>query len=186
MFGLESAPQLYTLSAGNEQLSINTLPHSTGIVTVPMNFELKADKTATLTISGVENFSPTTTIYLEDKLTNTTVNLRQQGTYTFNHLQSNDAGRFLLHFNGLTGISQQPAASSQIWIYDGKVYIDAPELAGQQATVEVFNTLGQRLLASGFWLQRDGITTVQLQSKGMVIVRLTAGGKVMTCKGLVN
>lgn len=104
MFGLEIAPQLNTVTKDNDQLSINSLPRSSESVTVPLNFELKADGSATFDFIGTDSFNPNATIFLEDKLTNTTVNLRQNNTYTFTHLQSNDAGRFLLHFNGLTGV----------------------------------------------------------------------------------
>jgi hypothetical protein len=133
----------------------------------------------------MENFKPSTTLLLEDMLTNTTINLKQQNTYSFNHQQSNDARRFLLHFNGVTGMDETANNDIRLWIFDGKLYISSPEFAGQQATVEVFNTLGQQVQGSGFKVQ-DGITNIQLQSKGMVIVRLTVGNKVLTCKGIVN
>ena len=186
MMGLDNAPQLYTVANDNTELSINSLPHSAGAVTVPLNFELKADKSATFTVSGVENFSPSSTIYLEDKLNNTTINLKQQSTYTFNHQQGNDAGRFLLHFNGVTGVRPQASGLRQLWIYDGKVYFNAPELSGQQATLEVFNMLGQILQSSVLSLQSAGLTTVELSCHGLVIVRLSSGEKVVTCRGLVN
>jgi hypothetical protein len=63
------------------------------------------------------------------------------------------------------------------------VYINAPELNGQQGLIEVFNTAGQRLLAK--LLVLEDFTTLELNLKGFVIVKLTSGQKVLTTKGIL-
>ena len=180
--GLEEAPQLYTLS-GDTKYSINNLPGFQDQRTVDMNFETSFTGEVTLSFEGLESFDPSINIYLKDELTNQTINLRNQPVYTFIHNVENAANRFKLVFGGTIGIDETPADASKMWIAGNTVYINAPELNGQQAQVEVFNPAGQRLLAKPVVL--DDFTTLELNLKGFVIVKLTSGQKVITTKGIL-
>ena len=182
MFGLDDAPQIYTMTADNNQLSINSLPHSASTVTVPLNFELKTDKPATLTLSGMESFNPNTNIYLEDKLAGTTINLRQQHTYAFAHQQGNDAGRFLLHFSGIAGMEDPAKTSGRVWISDHTVNIAMPASAGENASVEIFSMSGQRVFSQQVKL--SDLTKVPVNLSGIFIIRITAAKELMVTKGI--
>jgi hypothetical protein len=181
MYGLESAPQLFTLTTENEKLSINSLPHSAGAVTIPLNFELKADKPAMLTISGIESFSPITSIYLEDKLANTTINLSQQQTYAFTHQQDNATDRFLLHFSGINSMEDLTAADRRIWVNDRTVNIAVPACAGENALVEIFSIPGQQAFSRQVIL--SALTKVPVTLSGIFIIRVTTSKEVMVKKG---
>jgi hypothetical protein len=187
MYGMDDAPQLYTIS-DNQKYSLNNLPYSSSVVTIPLNFELKADKPVTLTFSGIESFSPTTTIFLEDKLVNTTINLRQVNSYSFDHSKNNDPGRFLLHFHGVSLVQDLITSKDKMWIYNNKVYINAPDITGQNATLEFFNTLGQCLETINLKQSLQDIQSVAFgfHEAGWVIVRLTSGNKLLTCRGFLN
>jgi hypothetical protein len=180
--GLENAPQLYILS-GETKYSINNLPLFQDQQVVDMHFETKFTGQVTLSATGIESFGPWLTIFLKDELTGQTINLRDQPVYTFNHNPENAANRFKLVFGGTIGIDETPADAGKMWINGNTVYINAPDLNGQEAQVEVYNPAGQRLLAKSLVL--DEITTLELNLKGFVIVKLTAGQKVLTSKGIL-
>ena len=116
-------------------------------------------------------------------MTNQTINLRNQQVYAFIHNPENAASRFKLAFGGTIGIDETPADACKLWIAGNTVYINAPELNGQHAQVEVYNPAGQRLLAKPVVLQ--DFTTLELSLKGFVIVKVTSGQKVIATKGIL-
>ena len=183
MYGLEQAPQLYTLTQNMEKLSINSLPFSTEATEVPMSFELAANTTCKLTFSEMASFEPETNIFLEDLLTGAKINLRQQNVYTFDHLTGNDPNRFKLWFGNVTAIPETTTQTAKMWINGNNLYINTTELKGQQAMVEVYNPAGQRLLSKSMVLNE--LTTLELNLKGFVIVKLTSGIQVLTTKGIL-
>ena len=180
--GLEDAPQLYTLS-GETKYSINNLPLFQDQQVVDMHFVTKFTGQVTLSVTGIDSFGPWLTIFLKDELTGQTINLRDQPVYTFYHNPENGVNRFKLVFGGTIGVDEIAAETNKMWINGNTVYINAPDLNGQEAQVEVFNPAGQRLLAKSLLL--DELTTLELNLKGFVIVKLTAGQKVLTTKGIL-
>jgi hypothetical protein len=180
--GLEDAPQLYTLSA-DKKFSINNLPLFQDQRNVDLNFETQFTGPVSFTISGIESFNPSINICLKDELTSQTINLRNQQVYTFSHNPENAANRFKLVFGGTIGIDETPADAGKMWIAGNTVYINAPELNGQNALMEVFNVAGQRLLSKPVIFEQHFALALNL--KGFVIVKLTCGNEVMTVKGIL-
>ena len=183
MYGLENAPQLYTLTQGNEKLSINSLPAMSGQNSVPLNFETKFTGVVNLTFANMDSFDASMNIYLKDELTNQTINLRNQTAYTFNHNPANDANRFKLIFGGTYGIEENESLGGNMWISGNTLYINTPKLAGEKAIVEVYNAAGQSLLSKNLVL--DALTTLDLNTQGFVIAKLTSGQTVLTAKGIL-
>jgi hypothetical protein len=183
MFGLENAPQLYTLTQGNEKLSINSLPSLSGQNSVPLNFETQFTGVVNLTFVNMESFDPSINLYLKDELTNQTINLRKQAAYTFNHNPANDANRFKLIFGGTYGIEENESLAGNMWIAGNTLYINTPKFAGEKAKVEVYSAAGQSLMAKNLVL--DALTTLDLNMQGFVIVKLTSGQTVLTSKGIL-
>ncbi len=182
LFGLEEAPQLYTLS-GSGKFSMNNLPVFEGEKIVPMNFEMQYEGQVNFAISGSDSFDPELNIYLRDDLAGQTINLRHQSVYSFNHNPENSANRFKLVFGGTNAIEENASLSGNMWIAGNTLYINASKLTGQQALVEVFNSSGQRLLAQTLIL--NDLTTLKLDFKGFVVVKLTSGEKVIIEKGIL-
>jgi len=184
MFGLTEAPQLYTMSQEEKQLSINSLPVTTLNTEVKLEFELGVNTDAVFTITGTESFNSGTTIFLDDLLKGTTTNIKQQNTYTFQHNTVNNPYRFKLRFNGVTGIDETPVEAQRMWISDDRLYINAAQLTGKTANIEIFNMIGQELFSQSVTLKE--LTIIKPGIKGIVIVRLTTDAKVMTLKGYFN
>lgn len=182
LFGLEEAPQLYTLSGG-EKYSLNNLPLFQDQRTVDMNFETQFTGEVIINFEGIESFDPALKIHLRDELTNQTINLRKQQVYSFNHHPENAAGRFKLLFGGATGIEETAARPGNMWISGKTLYINTPKLTGQTAMVEVFNASGQKLTNKTLVLSE--LSTLELDAKGFVVVKLTAGQELITVKGIL-
>jgi hypothetical protein len=181
LYGSDGAPQIYTVASDNEKLAINSLPVSASAVVVPMNFELKSEKSCSLFFSGMENFHPAATILLEDKLAGKTVNLRQQSEYNFIHQELNAPNRFNLLFNGLTNLGEADLKSGKVWMADGTLYIDAPLLSGKEATIEIYNLMGQKVFCRQ--IQLEELTTLKTGIHGISVVRIISEKEIMTAKG---
>jgi hypothetical protein len=180
--GLEEAPQLFTLS-GETKYSINNLPLFEDQRTIDMNFETQFTGQVMLNFEGMESFDPSINIYLKDELTNQTINLRNQPVYTFNHNPENDASRFKLVFGGTIGIEEPASLKGILWIAGNTLYINTPKLSGQTGMIEVYNASGQMLMSKTMVL--SGLSSLELNFKGFVVARLTAGNEVMTVKGIL-
>jgi hypothetical protein len=182
LYGLESAPQLFTMTPVSDELSINSLPFNGTTTTVPLNFILKADKPCTLTFSETESFAPQSTIYLEDKLLARSINLKQQNIYSFDHLASNDPARFLLHFNNVTGMGEASASESgRAFISNGRLCLEIPSMQGYHADVALYNVLGQQI-ASRRLMMNGVVVTDAPQSTGVFVVTATSAGKYFVTK----
>lgn len=90
-------PTLFT-KIGEEFIGINSLPLLTGSVDVPMGLNPGANGTFTLTFNEVATFPQSAFITLEDLFTDSIVDVRAQGTYTFSSLATDTFNRFILHF----------------------------------------------------------------------------------------
>jgi len=180
-YGAAEAPPLYSTLADNEKRSINALPYAESTVIVPLGFETSESTESILYFDGIDSFEPTVTIFLEDKLTNEMIDLRQFGQYIFQHNPANDPDRFNLHFFGVTGIDMPEAKSDyQIWSSDRKVYINIPEFAGKNARIEMFDVLGNKLFNSEGVLNSPAV--VRAMNSGVAIVRVSSANKVYTTK----
>jgi len=93
---------------------------------------------------NIENFDENISIMLEDKLSGETFNLRNQSGYSF-AINKPDTynNRFVLHFNGASGIEDQTPETEnfRFYVYDNKLYIIDKKL--ENGTIQLFNMLGQ-------------------------------------------
>jgi hypothetical protein len=118
---------------------------------------------------------------LEDTKLNIFHNL-QNGKYDFAWDKNDIETRFKLHLNTV-GIEETPATAGILWIAGNTLYIAAPKLSGQTGLVEVYNASGQKLMSKTIILSE--LSTLEINCKGFVMARLTAGNEVMTTKGII-
>ncbi len=90
-------PTLYTLN-GTEHMSINTLEPVSETKKVPLSLEPGANGQFILQFDSIPTFSPTVQIQMEDKVTATWINVRQQNTYNFQANANDSWDRFVVHF----------------------------------------------------------------------------------------
>jgi len=183
LWGLEEAPQLWT-EKGASRLSINKLPAPEGALVVPLDFKTSYTGQVILDFSGVDSFDPSLPLRLEDHLNGSMTDLRQNSRYIFSHDPSSSEKRFSLVFGYPNGIKADGTNDGKIWIAGRSIYINPGDLLGQEALVEVFNLPGQKLYSVRVHL--ENLTRISSAIEGMVIVRLTAGGKTCTARGFIH
>lgn len=185
LFGADIAPQLYSLTSDNRQLAINSLPYSAETMVVPMGFEITGDETVSFTLEGIESFEPTVGILLEDVVLNQWINLREQNTYTFQHLTNENPQRFLLHFMGVTATGEQAAAETgQIWNVGSKLYFSFPERQNERAELEIYDVLGRKIDSQSLTL--GAATVVSTSYNGIAFVQLRVSTQVYSKKVFIQ
>ncbi|MCB2379122.1 T9SS type A sorting domain-containing protein [Hymenobacter sp. BT635] len=183
--------QLSTV-AGQTELSINGLPLlSSQGTSVALHAWLDQAGTYTLTAGQLLNFNSATPVLLEDKLTGTWHDLRQQPAYSFTVATANAAltSRFVLHFGQSRTLASQPslgAATVNLFpnpVTGGQLRIQLSGLTGpsQQVAAHLYNPLGQVVRHQTLTIRAgslDGVLSVQGLSKGVYTLRLTSGQQV--------
>ncbi len=141
-----NAPQINAVQSG-ETLSINGLPLLTEEGrTVQFNFAAGLDGEQTL-IANAANL-PETEILLEDLFTGNMHNLIENPVYEFEAFVSDDANRFLLHFNPMIiGVDDKDDDSGvYVYAYNGSIYIRSNgKAAMEQKEVFVYDLLGRNI-----------------------------------------
>ena len=177
MTGGENAPQLSSVTTDDINLAINSLPLSAEPVTVPLDFTFNASSDVTFTASGIESFNPASGIYLEDKTLNKMVNLRQEPVYTFSYPSGSATDRFILHFNGVTGVQENNAsASGRAFISNGRIYLELPSMQGQLANITLYNAIGQVIRSQNQMI--NGISSIEAPlSTGVYIIHVATASQ---------
>jgi hypothetical protein len=173
--GLETAPQLYSLAAGYN-LSINELPFE-GNEVVHLGFTCGAAGTYSVTASGMESFSGSTPILLEDLKLNTIQDLRLNPVYSFDYAINDNVNRFNLHFKAATGIADP--ANSGIFVYSYERTVVINNTTGLNGEVRIFDMTGRELKDAS--MSSTSVTRIPMQAAiGNYIVKVT------TTQGTVN
>jgi hypothetical protein len=135
------APDLYMVK-NSQNYSVNILPFLNGNVTVPLYFTAGVNGTYEISNEFIESFDPSVNIFLEDIQTNSWTDLREDTIYFFTASTSDNAGRFLLHFNpATTGSSEYTANQPFIYVYCNEVFIFNP--SDSWLNVQLISTSGQ-------------------------------------------
>jgi hypothetical protein len=185
LYGGENAPQLYSLAGNIDKLTINALNHSLQTIVVPVGLEYSQDGQLEFNASGFESFESSVTIFLEDKLLNKMIDLRETPAYTFTHSTGNDALRFNLHFFGVNSVPALAAKDYNIWSTVDHLNIHIPALTGQKAIVELYDLLGHLVLSQQVNLGTPTQIAVP-QFNGMGIVRVIANSQVFSEKVFIR
>lgn len=150
IYGLEEAPQLYTIQDENK-LRVNVLPASTSELFIPMGLEVANETEYTIVVNGLSSFNEGVDVYLEDVKEKIMVDLSQQIDYSFVASPVDDPNRFVLHFGVLASVDQ-PAVSTEetpVTIYSNEHSIYLRNNGDNQMDGEfiVYNIMGQRILS---------------------------------------
>jgi len=184
MFGQVTAPQLWTLTEG-EEFSTNNLPHVYESLALPMNFKAGVNSTYHIIAEGIESFYLNSEIYLEDLQTGSMIDLREQPMYTFEGKPSDNNDRFVLHFFGVTIVSDiSLSENAEVYAYANRVFVRARE-QNINYKIEVFDLLGRKVFADEFNSNGLNSFTVNVQ-QGVYLVRLQTGNSVVVNKISLN
>jgi hypothetical protein len=171
------APQFYSI-AGENKLSTNSLPEVTNETVINFGFVKNDGSQFKIEAEDLEEFGAIA--YLTDLKTGMVQNLNSNPVYSFTSVSGDQPNRFKLSFESV-GIEDVAKVAPGIYTYGNKLCI---ENSGQ-ATLEVYNMAGQRILVqdinnAGFYQ-----TTLNNQT-GYYIVRLTNAGQVKVSKVFIK
>lgn len=185
LFGEETAPQLWTLT-NDDIFSLNYLPHAEGPYQVQLNFRPGVDATYFLNADGLESFYNNTEIFLEDMLTENLINLNEQQDYEFSASTGDNEERFILHFNGVTGIGEEISDNDiNIYAHNNTVYIHFKEMPKEASRIDIFNIVGQKVYAGS--IEPANLSKINIrENRGVYIVKLKTGDKWITQKVTIN
>ncbi len=178
--GFGTAPQLYSVMHGMDY-AINALPAVNENFTLPLHFEMAAGGEVTLNASLLDSFDEFATIFLEDLLTNQMINLRDQQNYVFDHVATNAANRFMLHFTNVLGQNETEGTLNKIWSHNKLLYINLPEHFGQKAMIEILDLKGRSVYKTEKSLNSPTVMAVEIPAQ-LVIVKVTTGERIYTAK----
>lgn len=137
-------PNLYTTGQGGNY-TYNGMDDAFTTKSVELNFE--GDYNGTYDIKLNEDWLPASwTVELEDKLTNTTTDIRKN-TYTFSHQKGNNKERFVLHFNqqGAVGIDESQISEVYSFAKDNMLTVKVGQLSGE---LKVYDAVGREVFST--------------------------------------
>jgi hypothetical protein len=172
--GLATAPQLYSIA--DYKLSINVLPFE-GNEVVNLGFTCGVAGTYSVTASGMETFSSSTPILLEDLKLNSLQDLRMNPVYSFNYQVGDNANRFKLHFKNATGIDKPTLNGITVYSFDRTVVIN--NTTGLTGEVRIFDLTGRELKDASM----NSSTTTRIPMSAAIGTYIV---KVTTAQGSVN
>ncbi len=184
LFGIEVAPQLY--SYGNDtKFAVNLFAEITENKIIPLGLKTGAAMEYTFEVEGLDNFDPSIGVYLEDKLSEDMINLRENPVYTFYTEEGLDEDRFVLHFNADFLDAEEYSTENNINIYssDKDVYVnyqmDTP------ARVIIYDILGKEIMSENLNINQLNKLTVNT-GRGYYIVKVISGESIKTGKVFIN
>ncbi|MBG0781452.1 MAG: S8 family peptidase [Bacteroidales bacterium] len=180
-----AAPNIYSLTPDKTELSINSIPYSAETYLMEIGFEWNGSGEAAIEVQGIESFGDWVTIFLEDLLTGSRIDLHDQNTYTFIHEADNDPLRFALRFMGVTGADELNNAEKDIRIWTANRMLYLSHLVDAPAHLEVFDLQG-RLLYSEKLNSNSSTSVGGLPLDQVLIVRLSSNESVTNQKVIIR
>jgi hypothetical protein len=145
MYGLDEAPQLYSVTPDHSNLAVNTNPELIKNTIIPLGFRVGISGIYKIETAVLINFSSDTEIKLEDKKENIFIDLNEQANYSFPANPLDDPDRFNIHFIPNPSISSFGNMPQNIFIFtDGNdVFIRHSEGESLSGDVEIHDLLGR-------------------------------------------
>ncbi len=170
-------PQLYSLSQDQAKLAINSIPSIEETTSVLLGYSIPSDGDYFIRLSAMTGQMEQQGAYLEDLLTGTKVNLRDQNTYSFSAQKDGDPVRFKLTFSTV-GIEENNPDNFVVYAHGKDIYIsNTPSnaqitlstLTGQ--VVMQRNTGGSGLVTLNAASLPKGVYIVTVQGEGARVSR---------------
>ncbi len=185
LYSLNSeVPHFYSVD-GNNKMVANSVPFPGEDYSIPMGLKTGTAGTYTITAEDIQNFNSSVLPVLEDTQTGSEVDLRFEGSYTFDVTEPGiDNTRFILHLKSAVGINdmnQKPeivvsVAGSELHVYNLK--------AGKY-DVKIMDTMGRGLMSGT--LDRDNTISLPANiSAGTYILQVSNGEMQWVEKFVVN
>jgi hypothetical protein len=174
-------PNIFAYTSDSLDVSIDMLWFTGEHTLVPLGFTAGVSGTYELTAGNLESFAGDGTIFLEDLLDHTWVDLKASPVYLFNHDLNNDPHRFILHFmNQFVNVGDKTSAPLQVYSFGEYVYVrnSGDFLPGEVRVIDmlgrsVYRTTLENSIVSKY---NPGVNS------GYYVVRVISGGNVINQK----
>jgi hypothetical protein len=183
---IPSDPQIYTTNEENIQFSINSIPSSTSIRSIPLHAYIGEDFGYALDWD-LSKLDEQMDLYLEDLFTSEVVNMRELSHYEFDAKKSDNRERFIIHlvpfgelYNKTNSLVTDEQNESLVYSSAKDIYV-IPSENTTKASVQVYNLFGKEIVNTQ--INTAGLAKVASALKsGVYIVRLQSENSYQTTK----
>ncbi|MCO5264387.1 MAG: T9SS type A sorting domain-containing protein [Lentimicrobium sp.] len=185
MFSYNPAiPQVYAFTADRVQTSVNTVPSTGGELNFPIGLYIPEEGNYQIAVQALTGDWQNQTVFLEDKIAGSQLNLTAQQAYTFYATPADDANRFVLKFSSV-GVDE-PGAAALPFVYSAHGQICIALQQKSPAQVKVYSLTGQLVLQGKAAAETlTSINTGSLHS-GIYIVAVNTGSQLSSHKVVVR
>ncbi len=185
MFSYNPAiPQVYTLTSDLVSASINTIPSISEEAVFPLGLYVPTEDNYVISLPVADGEFAGRTVYLEDKLIGSLVNLSDIQTYAFAASPSDNTNRFVLKFSTL-GINNPTATDGvQVYAYGEVLYVATS--TKEAALVNVYNLTGQLVMQGK--TGGNALTTLNASAlgSGIYVVNVVLNNGVVSRKVVIR
>ena len=148
--GHEEAPDIYSGSTDDKNLSINAYSALEENVVIPVSCKIGINGFYTITATDIVNFDASTQILLEDIFENTFIDLAYQNSYVFFASATDIAERFNLHFllDPVNTAEIEYDLNIQIFAANNAIQVKRQDLKVLEGSLTVFDVLGRLISTS--------------------------------------
>ncbi len=141
-----SAVDVATVMANGKNAAIEVLPQIGEQRIIPLKVQTPANGTASFHFEGMENISPTTSIYLKDDFLGSLTDIRQQPEISFEAISSQAYNRFILILaEQVLTSSENKQVQKKLRIYPNPAKNRISVYSPAAGELELFNALGQKV-----------------------------------------
>jgi hypothetical protein len=168
LFGIEEAPQLYTIS-NDEMLSTNYLSNLDESINIPLCFIPGTNGSYCISFDSINSLVFVKSLYLIDMKENIEQDLNVDNQYFFNAEIGDDPKRFNLRFNSALDIGNTKVVEITPVVKNGRIYLRNSGSVNAELMVYV-HTIEGKCLYSGIiddrgLILKDGVYLITYQDK---------------------
>jgi len=182
--GSYNAPQLFSLLPDLSKVSVNAHSWSGENVIVPLGFSCSQSADYSITAGNLESFNANNTIILEDRLLNSSQDLKTNPKYVFSATPGESLDRFFLHFtNPSFGTGELMESGMQIYSSGNILYVKNLSKGSSEGEVTVYDMLGHKVFNAQ--LNDTPVNSFQVRlNSGYYLVRIVSGNSTYSEKVL--
>lgn len=183
----EEVPHIFAV-AGEDNLAIQTFSLAGNSTIIPLGFKTAGEGDFTINFKEL-TVDAATYVYLEDKLFNSFMDLREVPSYDFHTVEAYNTSRFALHFTSLPvdiGDDPENAHNISLYVNGNEVFIqtDKPTML-TNAVLNIYHIDGK--IASTHPLMPSDLQKVSLNLvKGIYVARVVSSSNLITKKISLN
>ena len=179
--GDEEAPQLYSISKDNRELSVNAFPDTEDYNIIPIGLEVGMDNIYTISVQDFIGFELFNEIYLEDLKTGIFTKIESNSSYSFTANPLDEPVRFMLHLNGELDVPEHSDSKVNIYAFNKTVYVETQ--SNTEGSIIIYNMMGQEVVKASI---NDVITKIPINKSAHYVVKVVRNNGVDAEKVMVK